>query len=339
MKSKLLLICIAVFGLIPVHSSGQGTTADGLVGHWKFNEGSGTAVTDELSTTNGDLVNSVAGTWTTGFEGGALDFSQSSGAAAYAKFAGDGVANIEQSLSIALWVKSEMSPDGNTEYSIISKGVPNATTGGWYHLSLKDGAIRFMIWDGAILSSPAGTLPEGMIWDANTWYHIVCVRDYDAAALNVYLNGELLSTDGDGLLGSMLNDGDLTFGSVAHGETVWDSNYKGALDEVQLYNVALSAETVKSMYDAYLNPSAISNKIMDNLVIAPNPVGNHLILRNAADISELQVYNLAGALVKTIRNNRSAIIESNIELLPIGTYVLKGTRLDHSIVSRSFTKR
>lgn len=263
---KRILLSIAIVVAMVISGIAQITT-DGLVAHWKFDEGSGTTVSDELGTTNGELVNSVAATWAEGYSGSALDFSQTDGHPAYARFDGTGVTDLDESFTMMFWVKTEMSPDGDTEYSIISNGVPWLTTGdidgGWYHLSLKDGAIRFMLWDQAgNFSSPEGALPLEITWDANTWYHIAAVRDKTNAVLNVYLNGQLISTDADGMMESISNNEDLTLGSVANGvqtevggqgDPFWGSNYLGSLDEVQLYNVALTSEQIAGIYDAYVN--------------------------------------------------------------------------------------
>ena len=48
-------------------------------------------------------------------------------------------------------------------------------------------------------SSPAGQLPIEIVWDANTWYHVAVVRDTDNSILNVYLNGQLISSDADAM--------------------------------------------------------------------------------------------------------------------------------------------
>ncbi|MFC0875567.1 LamG-like jellyroll fold domain-containing protein [Saccharicrinis sp. FJH2] len=336
---------------------GLAQTQEGLVGYWKFDEGTGTTVSDELGTTNGELVNAVEATWTDGYMGKALDFSQTDGNPAYARFAGDGVANIDGSLSMTMWVKTPMSPDGQTEYSIISKGVPYLTTGdidgGWYHLSLKEGAIRFMLWDqDENFSSPGGDLPSDMTWDANTWYQIAIVRDKDNALMNVYLNGELISSDADGMQVSILNNEDLTFGSVANGvQTVagpggssnpgnpfWDSNYLGSLDEVQLYNVALTDAQIKSIYDAYMTVGVDSKKI-EKLSVTMNPYSNILLVNNAEKLTKVEIYSLTGQVVKTIKTSIAPSVSVNVSDLSKGTYIVKAYRTDYSVVASKFVKQ
>lgn len=342
MKSKFLLSSIVLLVIICNPFLSKAQTANGLVGHWKFDEGSGTSIKDELNTTNGELVNSVASTWTDGLEGKALDFSQiaSGKTYSYAKCANNSAVNIDGNLTISLLMKGEMSPDGDHEYSIISKGVPNTTTGGWYHLSLKAGGIRFMVWDGSTLSSPAGDLPAGLTWDANTWYHIVGVRDIATDMLYTYLNGELISSVADDLTGSMLNDGDLTFGSVAQGETVWGSNYKGKLDEVKLFNVALTESEVQALAAGYGfgEANSVYEKMLSDIVIAPNPVSDQLIINNASAYTRIEIYNVVGMRIRTISNNQSETISANIEAMPKGQYILKGLANDNTVVIKRFCK-
>ncbi len=337
---KILLSILIVFSMI-VFGVAQ-TTTDGLVGYWKFDEGSGTTVSDELGTTDGNLINSVEGTWTTGFSGSALDFSQTSGNPAYAQFDGSGVANINGSFSMAMWIKADLTLDG--EQSIISKGVPYLITegidGGWYHISLKDGAIRFMLWDQAgNFSSPAGEIPVEVVWDANTWYHIAVVRDTDNSILNVYLNGQLISSDTDAMQESLSNNEDFTLGSVATGvqtETVpsnstpsedgskfWPSNYLGLLDEVQLYNVALTSDQIAGIYDAYVNGSNDARSIaMSKVSVYPNPAMNQISIGGIESGSLISIYSVVGQKVaSTISNGNEAII--NVGNFKNGVYLVK----------------
>ncbi|MFB6341346.1 LamG-like jellyroll fold domain-containing protein [Saccharicrinis sp. FJH62] len=330
---------------------GLAQTQEGLVGYWKFDEGTGTTVSDELGTTNGELVNAVEATWADGYMGKALDFSQTDGNPAYARFDGSGVADIDGSFSMMCWVKSPMSPDGDTEYSIISKGVPFLVTdgidGGWYHLSLKDGKIRFMLWDESQLPSPAGDLPDGFTWDENTWYHIACVFDKDAGFLYTFLNGELISDAANTMSGSLHNNEDLTFGSVAtgvqttpggSGDPFWGSNYIGSLDEVQLYNVALTSEQIKSIYDAYMTVG-VDSKQVEKLTVFMNPYSNMLTINNAERLTKVKVYALTGQVVKIIDTSMAPSVSVNVSDLSKGTYIVKAYRTDYSVVASKFVKQ
>lgn len=295
MKAKILLL--SVFSLVMLLSVAQEP-----VGYWKFNEGSGTTVADELGTTNGDLVNSVASTWTTGFEGSALDFSQMAEGAVhvYAGFPGDGVADIPgtQSFSISFIIKADITL--GSEQSIISKGVPYTDNGGWYHFSLKEGALRFMIWDNVDenMTSPEGVLPLGYVWDSNEWYHIVCVRDRDADFVYVYLNGQLLDSAADITEVDIATDGILSFGCVANDG--WSSQYKGSLDEVKLFNSALSREFILQMAVDYgfAEPNAIGATKLD--AVSVNSVKGGIEVEAGVNV---EVYSIDGKIVEVGTSN------------------------------------
>ena len=74
--SKYLVISLGVFGIIfytlfIIHNPARADITTGLVGWWKFDEGSGTAAGDSSGNNNtGTLTNGP--TWTTGKIGGAL---------------------------------------------------------------------------------------------------------------------------------------------------------------------------------------------------------------------------------------------------------------------------
>lgn len=277
------------------------------------------------------MVNSVAETWTAGYDGsgGALDFSQTDGSPCYARFDGSGAADIDGSFSMMCWIKADLSL--GSEQSIISKGVPwlitNEIDGGWYHLSLKESKVRFMIWDESGLLSPDGALPIGVTWDANTWYHIACVYDVESGRLNTYLDGDSISTVEGTLLGSLHSKEDLTFGSVATGvqtETApggspasvdgskfWPSNYLGALDEVKLYNVALSTTQIKLMYDEYVNPTVVENNELSGVVITSK---EGQIVVSSESITSVFIYTIDGKVItsQTIESVASVSVKAGI---------------------------
>ena len=78
------------------------------------------------------------------------------------------------------------------------------------------------------------------------WYHIVAVRDADAGTISIYVNGieedSVPASFSSGFGGDVdLNIGYLNFGGGGF-------HYKGILDEVAVYNRALSDTEIKSHY-------------------------------------------------------------------------------------------
>ena len=142
------------------------------------------------------------------------------------------------------------------------------SNGGWYALSYKLGGARFMVWDTKENSSPAGVLPSN--FPVNDWVNIVCVRNVEKDSLEIYINGSLLDKTLDKSVNEIANDGDLFIGAAPN----WpDKHLRGAVDEIQMYNKALTAEEIKAISDGYGFPD----------ILAP-------VLSNDSTLSDLQ-YN------------------------------------------------
>ena len=107
---------------------------------------------------------------------------------------------------------------------------------GVYKIDVSSGKIRFLTgnnWAGSILTSSQSINP-------NAWYHIVAA--YNGFQKFVYINGQVdpSSVLTSGSLGTNVNL--VTFG--VEPSTVWHDWYKGKIDEVSIWNRALSAEEI-----------------------------------------------------------------------------------------------
>ena len=75
----------------------------------------------------------------------------------------------------------------------------------------------------------------------NIWVHIVCT--YDGSKITGYVNGVINSPHSSYTLGILLNDYPIRIGATGNSE-IPESSFKGDLDEVRVYNRALSAKEV-----------------------------------------------------------------------------------------------
>ena len=75
----------------------------------------------------------------------------------------------------------------------------------------------------------------------NTWYHVVVVKATNSIT-NIYIDGVDQTLDNGGTWNGT-KIGEATFG-------VTDYNFTGNIDEVGIFNVALTASEVQSIYDA-----------------------------------------------------------------------------------------
>src|SRR5436190_4924067 len=79
----------------------------------------------------------------------------------------------------------------------------------------------------------------------NTWYHVAGLRGSNY--LQLYVNGQLQA---QGAVSFAQNYGSLPLYFGTSGQPSWDRKLKGLLDEVSLYNRALSSNEVAAIYQA-----------------------------------------------------------------------------------------
>jgi len=210
--------------------AGAGST--GLVAWWKLNETSGTTAVDSSgSGNNGTLVNGPV--WTTGKIGNAVSFAGGSDAINIGDPANGTLDFGTGSFSYGMWVN--VSQSVGTWDSPWWKGGGSDEEAG-YDLELGTGPWSANVSDG-VTNKQVVFGNETL----NRWVHIVAVVDRRANQLRAHQNGTLIqSTDITGL-GSV---------SSASGAVISldGTPFKGKVDDVRIYNRALSATEVIDLY-------------------------------------------------------------------------------------------
>lgn len=231
-----------------------GTTTGGApVAHWKLDECSGNTVKSDTIPYNPSLdgtitiTNGTAGTcrsgntseaWNNGTSGkfnASLDFNGDD----YVTVARSSLLEPETAVSVSAWVKSA-SP-GNAKY-IISKYYDEQNESSYGFTTVGNGlAFGYLGQSNAFQTSAnAGT----GIWN-NTWHHIVGVATF-GTSLKLYVDGK---QTGDTVVPSgVINytTGNLFFGTK-DGQDI--GYYSGLLDDVQIYNYALTESQIRTIYN------------------------------------------------------------------------------------------
>ncbi len=234
---KKVFVTIAVISMfigIPFQSDANPT--NGLVLHLSFDENTiqGDTVMDQSGNNNHGTINGGA-TTVTGKHGEALEF--------------DGVDDFVEvplvdsitfstgnSLTVQAWVKTDDEPSRNDG---IVGNYRTGTNALWMlSISGDDAALRgkmgFSVRDLARVS--AGVRSENFLND-NEWHVITGVRDQDAKKLRFYVDNELIGEVDD-------NSQDINSGqSIWIGEHL-NRFYKGLIDEVKVWNIALTAAEI-----------------------------------------------------------------------------------------------
>ena len=223
-------------------------STDGLVGWWKFDEGSGTVAYDSSENGNdGNLTNGP--TWATGKIGGALSFD---GVDDYVDF-GQRNLGINSNLSVSYWFNPN---DGN---GVIVEQGWNFTGNefGWVvhlgtntHDKLADRSISFGSGDNtgnyngsAIVQDAADTI------NLNTWQHVSVIKA--GTNIKIYLVGSLSHEGQIKKSAIVYNSGfSLSIGKeLTDTGSHYNSHYQGLIDDMRIYDRALSAEEVQALYN------------------------------------------------------------------------------------------
>ena len=212
-----VIICLvfAVISLAPPARAAAPTS--GLVGYWNLDEGAGTTAGDSSgSGNNGTLVNGP--TWTAGKVGsGAVDFD---GVDDYIQTAF--IAGPTSGFTFSFWVKTTNTADT----------IPISWTNYRYCKFEENHQLECSV-DG---NAPITTV----VLVADTWYHVA----FTSTASNqvIYINGASSHSQSETL---DTRSGAINLGSNSSGT----ANHAGVLDEVRIYNRALSAQEVQAVYN------------------------------------------------------------------------------------------
>ncbi|MBW8001314.1 MAG: hypothetical protein FVQ80_04760 [Planctomycetes bacterium] len=217
----------------------------GLIGHWRLDETSGTIANDSNGTNHGTLVNGPI--WTSGILGGALNFD---GTNDYVALPDNNPIWLPQNdFTVSAWVYFER--DSVREFILdLNHGMSSAGTNraGYGLERLGTGSIRFDM----IINDSEETLDSSTILAKDTWYHIVAVRN--GTAQQIYIDG-VLDNSRTCLAGPVdfvggYDDGNVQIGRYTRtgGPAGGNFLFDGSIDNVRIYDRALSGPEVQQLY-------------------------------------------------------------------------------------------
>jgi hypothetical protein len=202
---------------------------------YAFNEGSGTTVTDLSG--NGHTGTIANATWTTaGKYGNALSFN---GTNAWVTINDANDLDLTTGMTLEAWVRPTATP--SFWAAAIAKEQPNDPANNVaYALYTADGASNPPSIHG-LFGSGAGADKFAVgtsVLTLNTWTHLA--GTYDGTALRLYVNGTLVATFAQ--TGSMT----ATTGPLRIGGDFGNEFFTGLIDEVRVYNRALSQTEIQT---------------------------------------------------------------------------------------------
>ena len=244
---------LALITLVLVASLRSATVAygapAGLVAAYSFDEGIGPTVGDA----SGNGINgTISGaTWTTaGRYAGALSFN---GSSSFVDLGNPAPLRITGSMTWSAWVLATGTPADDGQ--IIAKSTGNSGSIGWQLKTSPDtGPHTFGI----------GVSPNGnsitqrfstTVRNLNTWYHVAGVYDAAARTLHVYVNGVL---DDGVLLGTVPASQFDPAQNVIIGRRSGGFHFQGRIDELRVYNTALTQAQIQADMNTPVTPQGDS---------------------------------------------------------------------------------
>ncbi len=222
--------------------------SSGLVGYWSFNGGdvdwNTNIVTDGSGNgNNGSMVNMTASeNPLVGVSGQALDFN---GSNEYISIADSSSLDVSTQVSISVWIK----PDTvvTAERNIIAKNYIDSTNGQHaYGLAVNSAGIVYGWVDGDGSWGGGDLVTAGENYSnlsVNEWHHIVMT--YNGSVLRFYRDGINTAVSSVNSI-TIHNSTQPLF--IAH-KSDWSNYFDGKIDEVLVYNRALSTDEITTLYN------------------------------------------------------------------------------------------
>ena len=217
----------------------------GKVAYYSFNETEGTVLENAYG--EDATAKDFTPSWVEGIRNNAVQFNMAN--AAFVQEHYDALTLGSESFSIELWFKSA---GGSVDWYLIHKGSHATTsyegaTGKWfgiqYQKNSKNDRLTWAIDDNVTKTDVNATGATAKFF-TNEWVHLVCVRDVEDKQLKMYANGVLIVSGAD-------KTGDIgTIEKMAIGNcnTAYENGFQGLMDELTIYNEALTSEEIKDHY-------------------------------------------------------------------------------------------
>ena len=236
--ARLTIVCVSlmVISLILAEQCDAKIDPKTIVGEWHFDEGNGEKAKDS-SKNNYDGVLMNGPKWVKGKVGKALSFDGEDDFVDMSDITLDSLA-----ITITAWIKG---PFGGTGDEAVAYG--GGDVKGSFILRTPGGeAIQVWVSNGAaayFFASQKGTI------SLEDWIHVAATAEGNE--FKIYING-VLKAEGSQAGYEVANSESFMVGKTRNR----DRSFKGTIDEVALFNVALTEADVKSVFAAAVSPAS-----------------------------------------------------------------------------------
>lgn len=224
-----------------IGSYNKSSLNQGLVGYWKMDETTWSGTAGEVIDSSGNENNGTA------VSGAEASPSAKFGRSGY--FAGidenvainnsPSISNFSNGVTVSLWFKTNSVSTAQSQFGYNGGGFLNF----WMNSGVSSTNLRWETNAGQAITSTTAIYP-------NTWYHAVGVYDTKTGIASLYINGRIdVSAN---LTFNTSKSGIVTIGSYSTSQYFFNGN----IDEVRIYNRALSPAEAQELYNFAPGPVA-----------------------------------------------------------------------------------
>jgi hypothetical protein len=232
MRNSLSKIIVVFVVFVPVLT--HGALIDSIQAYWNLDETSGARFDSTLN--NNDLTDNNTVLYGTGVSGNAADFENANSEYFSIVHANTTGLTLTSPYTISFWFK----PESTGNYSTFLEKRTNGGQNGYgFFIQGDTDKTRAINWD----ASTNNLLNGVTVLTAGTWYYITSV--YTGTNLYIYING-VLDSSSSSTLTPTSNTSTFFLGGN------YDANgfVDGLMDEVGIWNVALSSDQVALLYNS-----------------------------------------------------------------------------------------
>lgn len=228
--------------------------------------------------------------------------------------------------TVATWIKfNQYNPTGGSY--IFSYG--NAVNGQAFGLTMNyNNGLEQYNWGAGYSVIVTINDNSNVFFNNGQWYHLV--TSYDGTKVKIYMNGNLIKTQT--LAINTSNSVNNLFKIGATPSTSSGGTLNAAIDDLQIFDVALTDAQVNSLYSGTLATDDLSN-IKNNISIYPNPTKDIVVVKSETPITKIELYDFSGKKIK-----ESASKEMNISSLERGNYLVKITDKEGNTQTKNLIK-
>jgi len=235
-RFELMIVVLVMLVAGSVLAQVASTTDANLVGHWKFDEGAGAVVKD--STGNAQDGKIVTAKWGSDASGSFLEFD---GKTSHVEIPLNKALSFSSSdYTLSLWAKV----DGDAATSRAGAFLIDTKRGGTlrkgYTLLLKNNAVALLVGSDA----KQQTAYSSTRINDGRWHLIVAMVDRAKGIIQLVVDGQVVANEALTVEGNLGSTYPFTIGTVQSATAAF---FKGALDEVRVYNRLLTKEEIASL--------------------------------------------------------------------------------------------